>query len=222
MINYKKKSAEKAFQLIKPGQAIGLGDGSTVLYLAELIAADQDLSATLKLTSSSVKTMFKMAELGLTSTPLSEMKAVDRYFDGCDQFDRELNALKSGSCIHTVEKILAGMAKEFILIGDLDKYAEKLTSAYPVVVEIIPAALSSVTEKLKMEFPLAAYTQQAAVFERGNYLLDMNFGHWPALDHLNTFIKMMPGVIDHSLFYHMADSAIISGPDGTRIMYPAI
>jgi ribose 5-phosphate isomerase A len=72
--------------------------------LAELIAAHQDFAASLTLTSSSVKTMLRLAELGLTSTPLSEMKTVDLYFDGCDQFYRELNALKSGSGIHTVRK----------------------------------------------------------------------------------------------------------------------
>jgi ribose 5-phosphate isomerase A len=114
------------------------------------------------------------------------------------------------------------MTEEFILIGDLEKYSQDLTSDYPVVVEIIPDALKSVTEKLKAEFPLAAYSLRKALSERGNHLLELKFGHWPALDHLNTFIKMMPGVIDHSLFYYMAGRAIISGPDGTEIIYPKI
>ena len=222
MINYKQEASKQAFDLIKPGQVIGLGDGSTALYLTGLIAADHDLADTLTLTTSSAKTLIRMRELGLTATPLADLKAVDKYFDGCDQFDRELNALKSGSGIHSVEKILAGMAEEFILMGDLEKYAEYLTSDHPVVVEILPAALSAVSERSKMEFPLAAQTLRPALSDRENHLLELKFSHWPALDQLNTCIKMMPGVLDHSLFYHMAGRAIISGPDGTRIISPAL
>ncbi|MET3501273.1 ribose 5-phosphate isomerase A [Mucilaginibacter rubeus] len=222
MNNFKRRSADEAFGLIVPGQVIGLGDGSTVLYLAELIAADQQLAASLTLTSSSARTILKMQELSLASIPLSSLKAVDLYFDGCDQFDRELNALKSGSGIHAVEKLLAGMAAEFILIGDLEKYSPAFTSAFPVVAEVLPAALCSVTEKLTMEFPLAVFTTRAALSERENALLEIKFTEWPDPARLNTFIKMLPGVLDHSLFYRMARRAFISGPEGTRTVYPAI
>ena len=109
MVDYKKQAAELAFGLISSGQTIGLGDGSTVFYLMELIAADTTLATSLILTSSSEKTIVRMNELGLTVFPLSDLKVVDSYFDGCDQFDRELNALKSGAGIHTMEKILASM-----------------------------------------------------------------------------------------------------------------
>jgi len=216
MIDHKKKAAEKAFQMIKSGQVIGLGDGSTVLCLAELIASDRVLADSLTLTTSSRNTALKMGELGLSYTQISALQYVDRYFDGCDQFDRELNALKSGSGIHTTEKILAGMAAQFILMGDLEKYSEHLTSEFPLVVEIIPSAFVSVAGKIKSEFPQAAYAQRAAVTAHGNYLLELKFAFWPELSYLNTFLKMLPGVLDHSLFYRMANKAVISGPDGTK------
>jgi ribose 5-phosphate isomerase A len=132
MINYKKQSAKKAFEMIKPGQVIGLGDGATVLYLTDLIAINRALSESLTLTSSSTNTIYRMRELGLKFIHLSELKAVDFYFDGCDQFDQELNALKSAGGIHTIEKILAGMAREFVLIGDFDKYSESLSSGISI------------------------------------------------------------------------------------------
>lgn len=218
MSNYKKQAAEKAFEFIKPGQTIGLGDGTTVLYLVDLITADSNLAASLKLTSSSEKTILRMKELGLTVIPLTDLEAVNSYYDGCDRFDRELNALKSGAGIHTIEKTLANMAGEFILMGDSDKFSEKLSGQYPVVVEIIPPALSSVIAKLKSAFPEAEGSLRSRLSVLGNHLLDLKFDQLPEPALLNTAIKMLPGVVDHSLFFRMATKAIISGPDGTAVM----
>lgn len=218
MVDYKKQAAEIAFALIKPGQTIGLGDGSTVFYLVDLIAADTALAGSLILTSSSEKTMLRMKELGLNVIPLSDLKAVDSYFDGCDQFDGELNALKSGAGIHTMEKILAGMAGEFILMGDSGKFSEILTVAYPVVVEIIPAAISSVISKLENLFPGVGCSLRPSLSGQGNCLVDLSFEQLPELSLLNTMIKMLPGIVDHSLFFRMASKAVIAGPDGAKIM----
>jgi len=220
MSDYKKQAAETAFSLIKPGQIIGLGDGSTVLHLVDLIAADTAVAATIVLTSSSVRTMQRMKELGLTVAPLSSLKTVDSYFDGCDQFDSELNALKSGAGIHTMEKILAGMAGEFILMGDFGKFSERLTGAHPVVVEIIPAAITSVILKLENIFPGIEWSLRPSSSDHGNYLVDLRFAELPELFLLNTAIKMLPGVVDHSLFFHMAAKAVIAGPEGTKIIVP--
>ena len=211
-----------AFGLIKPGQTIGLGDGSTVLYLLEMIAADAVLMASLILTSSSEKTMLRMKELGLTEMPPSDLEVVDSYFDGCDQFDRELSALKSGAGIHTMEKILAGMAVEFILMGDSGKFSEHLTEDYPVVVEVIPAAISSVILKLEGIFPGVECSLRPSLSGLGNHLVDLRFKQIPELSSLNTMIKMLPGVVDHSLFFRMAGKAVIAGPDGAEIMVPLI
>jgi len=37
---------------------------------------------------------------------------------------------------------------------------------------------------------------------------------------LNTTIKMLPGVVDHSLFFRMAAKAVIALPEGTKIIVP--
>jgi len=227
MPDYKMLAAQRAHQFIESGQIIGLGDGSTVLHLVDLIAANSDLAASLSFTSSSAKTLSKLQLLGIPVQPLSELKTVDIYFDGCDQFDSELNALKSGGGIHTFEKILAFMAREFILIGDADKYSEKLTTKYPLLVEILPEALSSVVAVFESAFPDGECklrqninTSELVISGHGNYLLEVRFTELPELALLNTFVKMLPGVVNHSLFYRMAKKAIVSGPGGTKIMAP--
>src|SRR6202008_2039737 len=118
----KMEAAKAAFKLIKQGQCIGLGAGTTVANLVSLLASDGSLAASLTLVSSSFKTAGLLSERGINVHPMALTKSVDIYFDGCDQFDTELNALKSGGGIHTTEKILAAMAKEFILIGDDAKF----------------------------------------------------------------------------------------------------
>jgi ribose 5-phosphate isomerase A len=227
MANYKMQSAEKALQFIKPGLCIGLGDGTTVRYLTELIVADKELALSITFTTSSVKTASQLKSLGIKVQPLSDLSKVDIYFDGCDQFDRELNALKSGSGIHTLEKILANMAAEFILMGDADKFSAQLTTQYPLVIEVLPLALNSVIATLQITFADAELKlrqknneDSPAITDHGNYLLEVRFDNLPDLATLNTFIKMLPGVLNHSLFYRMATKAIISGINGTEILEP--
>ena len=225
--DYKQQAAQKALEFVRAGQVIGLGDGTTMLHLANFIVADKSLAASLTFTSSSAKTSNRLIALGVSMQPPSVFSKIDIYFDGCDQFDRELNALKSGGGIHTIEKIVANMANQFILVGDAEKFSEQLTTRYPVVIEIVPAAIAAVIAQLQIAFPQVVLqlrqspgSLEAAVNERGNYLLNVTFSDLPALSYINNYIKMLPGVVDHSLFYRMATKAIVAGPDDVRIIYP--
>ena len=168
-----------------------------------------------------------MREHGLNVQSIALTKSPAIYFDGCDQFDTELNALKSGGGIHTSEKILASMAKEFILLGDAAKFVDKLDTTYPMVIEVIPAALSLVSERLSGHFPDAGISIRmsdkkdgAAISDNGNLLLDVYFTQLPALDELNVLVKMIPGVVEHSLFYRMATKAIVAGAEGIKAITP--
>ena len=221
------EAAKAAIKLIQPGQTIGLGAGSTIANLVALIAADSTLPASLTLVSSSFKTTTLMREHGLNVQSIALTKSPAIYFDGCDQFDTELNALKSGGGIHTSEKILASMAKEFILLGDAAKFVDKLDTTYPMVIEVIPAALSLVSERLSGHFPdawisirMSDKKDGAAISDNGNLLLDVYFTQLPALDELNVLVKMIPGVVEHSLFYRMATKAIVAGAEGIKAITP--
>ncbi len=228
MTDYKMDAARAAIKLIKPGQTIGLGAGTTIANLVGLLVADGALAASLNLVSSSFKTTSLMSEYGLNVQSINLTKNPDIYFDGCDQFDTELNALKSGGGIHTSEKILAAMAREFILIGDEAKFVTKLGITYPLVVEVLPAALQLVMRQLNRHFPDARIVIRmsdkkdgAAISDNGNLLLDVYFTQMPDLAKLNTQVKMIPGVLEHSLFYRIAAKAIIAGAGGIKFILPA-
>lgn len=223
MQDYKLIVAQKAIEFIKPNQIIGLGDGSTILNMLEVLKENEKLISSLIITSPSVKTINRLDELQINYQTLAQTKRINTYFDGCDAFDRNLNALKSGSGIHTLEKIAASMANDFILIGDAEKYADNLPNKFPVVIEIFPDALYAVTEKIGQVYPDAQLKLRKnkdgdALSPYRNYLLEVYFTQFPDLEDLDIQIKMIPGVANHSLFYNLATKAVIAGPNGLQIL----
>lgn len=224
-MNFKKEAATKAITLIEPNMSIGLGAGSTMIFMAELLAEKVANGLHVEVLTSSFNTKCILLEMGFSVKPLADAATIDIYFDGCDQFDQNLNALKSGGGIHTHEKLLASMAKQFILVGDDSKFVKDFTTTYPLVIEFLPEGLSYVPKVIKNLFPgvkTALRTgdkkEGAAITNNGNYLLDIWFGEWPPLADINQQIKNITGVVETSLFYKLAHKAIVAGKDGVRII----
>jgi ribose 5-phosphate isomerase A len=224
MTDYKMEAAKAALQFIKPGQIIGFGAGSTIANLIGLIAADSGFATSLTFATSSFKTANLLMEKGLNIKAAEHLTKLDIYFDGCDQFDAQLNALKCGGGIHTSEKIMASLANEFILLGDAGKSVQSLDTTYPLVLEVLPIALQLVQQWIVKNIPTAKTTMRlstqkdgAVITENGNYLLDIYFTElWP-LEKLNA-IKMVPGVVEHSLFVGIAKKAVVAGESGVAVL----
>jgi ribose 5-phosphate isomerase A len=221
MTDFKQQAAHEAAKLIRPGETIGLGAGSTMIHLITAIKANADLAATLTLASSSFTTRLRLMAEGFTVKESGWLSRLDWYFDGCDQFDYRLNALKSGGGVHTAEKVLAAMADNFVLVGDHSKQAIRFEATYPLVVEVIPEALAFVSARLKdslhpkrCELRHSVRKDGAVITERGNFLIDNWFDPFPDPETLNSQVNAIPGILEHSLFYNMANKAIIAGPDG--------
>lgn len=117
------------------------------------------------------------------------------------------------------------MADEFILIGDASKSAVALDNSYPLVVEILPEALPLVLKRVAAAFPdskttlrMSSQKDGAVLSENGNLLADIHLAQLPALDMLNVTIKMIPGIVEHSLFYQLATKAIVAGENGITVL----
>ncbi len=221
MTDLKKSAAKEAISLIKNNTIIGLGDGSTIAYMVDFLKEEK--SGHLLLYTSSDSTKKFLEQSGFLVNDFSYIHSLDIYFDGCDQFDKNLNALKSGSGIHTTEKLLASMAKQFILVGDESKYVEALETKFPLVVEVIPVAVKFVQHKIKELFPDAKievrYKNNVPVITKySNQLIDIWFNAFPELSILNSLLKNIAGVLDTSLFYNLAGKAIIAHTNGIRIL----
>jgi ribose 5-phosphate isomerase A len=222
-MDYKMEAAREALTLIRPGQTVGFGAGSTMAFLIGLVGEDDGLKGSLKLLSSSFATRALMRERGFAVAEAGSTVRLDLYFDGCDQFDRRLSALKSGGGIHTSEKVMAAMADEFILVGDAGKRVERLGSEYPLVLEVIPEALAFVGDRVQRFFQpvrsalrLSDKKDGAVITERGNFLIDCWFDPFPEPAVINDRLLGIPGILEHSLFYNLAQRAIVAGPDGIK------
>lgn len=213
MADYKKEAALHAVKFIKQGMTVGIGAGSTMAYIVEALA--QEKTVTFVTPSAGTQALLEKYQLKVTEATV--LDRLDLYFDGCDQVDEELNALKSGGGIHTYEKILANMADRFIIVGDDAKLVPRLDTQYPLTVEVIPAALAGVVKQLRTTFHTTGIEIRAARSMGDNYLLDVRFSEMPVLSVLNG-IKLYPGVVDHSLFLQLAKGAIIAGPGGVKVL----
>lgn len=226
MEDLKQVAAKAALDYIQPGQTIGLGAGSTIAHLVNYLKGEEALFKSITTVTSSYNTLQQLREYGFNIKQPGDVCRLDIYFDGCDQFDHQLNALKSGGGIHTQEKLLAAMADKFILIGDGAKYVTQLYTTFPVVIEVIPEAVPFVMKQLKKIFSLANPELRlsnkkdgAVITEHGNLLIDIWFRSFPPLDSLNHRLKEIPGVLETSLFYNMAHTAIIAGKKGVEIIH---
>lgn len=228
MTDHKQAAAKAAATMISAGQTIGLGAGKTIGFLAEHLSADPQLMQSLTVTSSSFDTTALLYAKGFKLVTPSLISRLDIYFDGCDVFDRQLNALKSGGGIHVMEKLLAAAADRFILLGDTSKFEATLNPKYPLAIEFLPQALGIVRSKISLLFPRTKFVQRmstekngALISDNGNMLADVYFDVFPDLEQLDVQVKMIPGIVGHSLFYQMAHQAVISGDDGIQHIYPA-
>lgn len=224
-MNLKKEAAVKAITLIRDNSTVGLGAGSTIAYLVEFLEKELDNGLQVKFVTSSFSTNQLLLKNNFPVLQTASLSKIDIYFDGCDQLDKELNALKSGGGIHTQEKLLASMADHFVLIGDEAKLVDKFDDRFPVVIELLPEAAAFVRNKIlnlfsgiTSNFRVSDKKDGHVITDNGNYLLDLWFKTWPDLSTINPVLKTITGVVETSLFYKMAHKAIIAGKDGVNVL----
>jgi ribose 5-phosphate isomerase A len=224
-MDLKSLAARQAVTLVRNGSTVGLGAGATIAHVVGFLKEEKSKGLAVKVLTSSFVTRQLLITGGFDVVDVDSLSVVDLYLDGCDQLDKDLHALKSGGGIHTHEKLLASMAREFVLIGDETKYCEKFDGRFPLAIEVIPEAIGFVRAQVEKWYPsvkillrMADKTEGAALTRNGNYLFDLWFTEWPSLETLNPSLKSITGVLETSLFYNLAKKALIAGENGVRIL----
>lgn len=217
----KKLSAQEALKLISCGNIVGLGGGRSIAYLIEMLSEKPDLKV--KIVTPSIKTKLLCIKHGLEVLPTYSIDRVDVAFDGCDQVDRALNALKSGGAIHTREKLIASMAKDYILLVDKDKVVEKLEFKQPVAIEVLLEALGYVERVLKEigANPIVRVSSNKDGFlisDDGNIIIDAFFEKVEDIAQLDKKLNSIFGVIGTSLFVQKVTKVIVASEEGIEII----
>lgn len=203
----KRLCAKAALDLVPDQGLIGLGGGETIGYLAEYI---KESGKQVQVVTPSETTKETCKKLGISIIDTTKVNHALISFDGCDQVDAKLNAYKSGGGIHTLEKVIARMSKEYVLLVDESKVCETLGNEIPIVLDIVPESIEYVTAQ--------AQAAGAVVKMRNEHLLELFFEEIPDLGEIDRQLKQITGVIETSLFYQIATKALIAGEDGVRVL----
>ena len=202
----KQKVADKIASMVKDGDIIGVGSGSTA-YLALLKIADRIRTEQLHIHAIPTSQEIKMtcAKLGIPLTSLLEHKP-NWTFDGADEIDPNHNMIKGRGRAMFKEELLISSSPQTFIIADPSKMVSKLGSHFPVPVEIFPDALIHADQALRSLSPVDIKLRMAQgkdgpiITENGNLILDVWFDNIP--DNLENAIKSITGVIESGLFMH--------------------
>lgn len=202
----KLKVAARIASMVKDGEVIGVGSGSTA-YLALIKIAERMQKENIHVRAITTSQEIKMAcsKLGIPLTSLLEYKP-DWTFDGADEIDNNYNMIKGRGGAMFKEKLLISSSPRTYIIADASKMVTKLGSRFPVPVEVFPDALVHVDQALrslspqKIKLRMAQAKDGPVITENGNLIFDVWFDNIP--DNLENAIKSITGVIESGLFMH--------------------
>lgn len=208
-------AAKASLDYIQDGMVLGVGTGSTVNHLIDLLPSVKNkLEA---IVSSSADTKSRLEENGFEVTTLNKVGDVDLYIDGADEATKHLHLIKGGGGALTREKVLAAAARKFVCIIDDSKLVGML-GAFPLPIEVIPMAQAFVARQL-VKMRGQPIWRENFVTENGNHILDIhNLSITNPLE-METRLNQLPGVLTVGIFSHRpADALLIAGNQGVRTM----
>ncbi len=197
--------AKKIASLVKDGDVIGFGSGSTSLLAVREIARrieENHLSITALPTSNEIR--MECVSLGIPVANLNDVRP-DWGFDGADEVDCHKWLIKGrgGAMFH--EKLIMSNSPKTYIIVDQSKFVNHLCEKFPIPVECVPSAYTSVMHQLyklgadTVELRLSGKSKDGPVItENGNYILDTTFHH--VSNDLEQKIKQIIGVLESGLF----------------------
>ncbi|MFQ5815110.1 MAG: ribose-5-phosphate isomerase RpiA [Candidatus Hydrothermarchaeaceae archaeon] len=221
-MNSMERAAASSVALVKDGQVVGLGTGSTAQYaLIELARRIEEEGLQLVGIPTSVVTEKAAKELGIPLSSLEEHEVVDIDIDGADQVSRRCDLIKGGGGAHFREKMVALASKRFIVMVDEGKMSEKLEMSVPV--EVLPFSWRHADKRLSEiggKASLRRRDRKPFVTDNGNYILNVDFGVIDEPRELEVDINSVPGVLENGIFAGMECEVHVGSKKGVRIIKP--
>lgn len=211
----KRAAAEAALNFIEPGVTLGVGTGSTVNCLIEMLPQVRKHIDTV--VSSSKATTALLEARGFEVRTLNETGDIDLYVDGADESNKHLQLIKGGGGALTREKVLAGAARRFVCIIDDSKLVGML-GGFPLPIEVLPMAQEFVARRM-VKMRGQPIWREGFVTDNGNHILDVHNLQIANPIDMEARVNRIPGVVTVGLFAHRpADILLIAGDAGVREM----
>ena len=208
----KRAAACEAARLIQPGMNVGLGSGSTVAALIDLLAEsvpDASFVAASPATANAARTH------GLRVVALDDIGVLDLAIDGADQINPGGWLIKGGGAAHTRERIVASAARRFVVIVSSNKLVDRLRP--PVPLEILAFAAETTLAAIAP----SRRRNHTPPSPDGGVIADF-LGPVDDPGRLARRLDRQAGVIAHGLFApEMVDLVIVGrGGDRTEVFVP--
>ena len=218
----KENVGKEASKLIKDGQVVGLGTGSTthhfIRYLGERVK-DEELD--ILGIPTSFQSLILARESGIKVTTLDEYD-IDISVDGADEVSPALDLIKGGGAAHTIEKLVDSSADEFVVIVDDSKMVDSL-GAFPVPIEIIPESLRLVKNAVSEmggvpDLRMGIQKDGPVITDNGNFVLDTKFDSIENPYELEIELNTIPGVLENGIFAGITDKVIVGKESGIEVI----
>jgi ribose 5-phosphate isomerase A len=134
---------------------------------------------------------------------------LDLYVDGADEVNAHGAMIKGGGGALTQEKILAYAAQTFVCIVDSSKKVG-LLGQYPLPIEVIPMARSSVARKIVSMGGQPVYRERF-ITDNGNIILDCHHLNLTDPLSLEAELNQIPGAVCNGIFAARRATHVIVG-----------
>ena len=206
---------------------LGLGTGSTVKHFLDLLAERIRGGCAVVGVPTSEATRTQAERLGIPLTTLDETPNLDLTIDGADEIGPDLTLIKGGGGALLREKIVAAASARMIVIADESKLVATL-GRFALPIEVVPFGLAATRMKIEAAAAASGCPGPALVrrdkegktfqTDSGNWILDAALRRIADPHGLGVRLSAVPGVVEHGLFLGLAQTAILAGPGGTRIV----
>lgn len=202
-------------EFVQPGTTLGVGTGSTVNCLIEILPEVRDRID--RVVSSSKASTSLLKEQGFEVHTLNETGDIDLYIDGADESNKHLQLIKGGGGALTREKVLAAAARRFVCIIDDSKLVGML-GKFPLPVEVLPMAQELIARRM-LKMRGQPVWREGFVTDNGNHILDVHDLQIANPIDMEARINRIPGVVTVGLFAERpADVLLIADDTGVREM----
>lgn len=205
----KRRAAEAAIEHIEAGAVIGVGSGTTVNLLIEILAgAKHRIEGAV---ASSQATEARLKEHRIPVVDLNHTGGLALYIDGADEATQHLQLIKGGGGALTREKIVAAASRRFLCIVDDSKLVDVL-GRHPLPIEVLPMARSYVAREL-VKLGGQPQWRSGYITDNGNVILDVRSLSLLDPAKMEAEINHIAGVVSNGIFARRPADLLIIGTD---------
>jgi ribose 5-phosphate isomerase A len=224
LATFKRQAGEYAVRYVHSNMRVGLGTGSTAIFairrIGELIASGELKGIVAFATSRA--SLEEAVRLKIPMMPEDLPEPIEVTIDGADEVDPQFNLIKGGGGALLREKLVAQNSAREIIVVDETKLSPKLGTRHALPVEVLPFGWRAQLRFVESLGAKVVVRQSPDGKEyrsdQGNMILDCEFGPIDDVHRLAGRLEGRAGILAHGLFLGLAQTVIVAGPTGVRIL----